>query len=77
MQAQSVRIDGVSVATAMRTDGQDRSLRIWQQCRRLVNDELFLLSMTNPASFDSRYFGPIFARDVIGNAQPIWTWDTP
>ena len=28
----------------------------WQQCRRLNPDELFLLSVTNPASFDSRYF---------------------
>ncbi|MBI3531959.1 MAG: S26 family signal peptidase, partial [Burkholderiales bacterium] len=43
----------------------------------LHDGELFLLSATNPASFDSRYFGPIAASAVIGSAQPLWTWDTP
>jgi hypothetical protein len=46
----------------------------WQQCRRLHDGELFLLSATNPASFDSRYFGPIAVSAVIGSAQPLWTW---
>jgi type IV secretory pathway protease TraF len=49
----------------------------WQQCRRLSDGELFLLSTTNPASFDSRYFGPIAASAVIGAAHPLWTWNTP
>src|SRR4051812_25740001 len=40
-------------------------------CRRLALRELLLLSSTNPASFDSRYFGPILASDVIGSAQPL------
>ncbi len=73
----SVRIDDVAVATVMRADGQGRPLRAWPQCRRLVRGELFLLSSTNLASFDSRYFGPIAASNVIGRALPIWTWSTP
>jgi len=73
----SVRIDEVAVAVVMRADGLGRPLSAWQQCRRLARGELFLLSSTNPASFDSRYFGPIRASDVIGGAQPIWTWSTP
>ena len=73
----SVRIDDVVVAAVMRADGHGRPLSTWQQCRRLTHGELFLLSNTNPASFDSRYFGPIRAPDVIGGAQPIWTWSTP
>lgn len=73
----SLRIDDVAVAALMRVDGHDRPLSAWQQCRRLAHGELFLLSSTNLASFDSRYFGPIAASNVIGRAQPIWTWSTP
>ena len=73
----SVRVDDVAVAAVMRADGLGRPLLAWSQCRRLAHGELFLLSSTNPVSFDSRYFGPIRASDVIGGAQPIWTWSTP
>lgn len=66
-----VRIDGVPVAAVLRADRLGRSLPSWQQCRLLAAGELFLLSVTNPASFDSRYFGPIAASSVIGMAQPI------
>ena len=73
----SVRIDDVTVAAVTRADGHGRPLSAWSQCRRLAHGELFLLSNTNPASFDSRYFGPVRAPDVIGSAKPIWTWSTP
>lgn len=69
-----VRIDGDVVATIRIRDGQGRELPVWSQCRSLANGELFLLS-TKPASFDSRYFGPIAAKAVIGSAQPLWTWN--
>ncbi len=67
-----VRIDGVSVAAVLRTDGMGRPLRAWPSCRRLRPGELFLLSTTNSASFDSRYFGPVRADTVLGVAHPIW-----
>lgn len=73
----SVRIDDVAVAAVMLADGRGRALSVWSQCRRLALGELFLLSSTNLASFDSRYFGPILASNVIGRAQPIWTWGAP
>ena len=69
-----VRIDGMAVAGVHATDGRGRRLLAWQQCRRLHDGELFLLSATNPASFDSRYFGPVAVSVVIGSAQPLWTW---
>jgi conjugative transfer signal peptidase TraF len=67
-----VRIDGVPVAAVLRVDRMGRSLSSWPQCRSLARGELFLLSATNPTSFDSRYFGPIAASTVIGTAQPIY-----
>jgi len=72
-----VRVDGTVVATARTHDGALRPLPSWAQCRALAEGELFLLSDTNPASFDSRYFGPIAASAVIGVAQPLWTWSSP
>ena len=69
-----VRIDGMPVASVHAIDGRGRLLSAWQQCRGLHDGELFLLSATNPASFDSRYFGPVAVSAVIGSAQPLWTW---
>jgi len=66
-----VRIDGVVVARRMRRDRQGRVLPTWQACRRLADDELFLLS-SNPDSFDSRYFGPVPVDTVIGQALSLW-----
>ena len=68
-----VRIDSIRVAVTLAVDGSGRPLTAWPQCRRLRSDELFLLSTTNPASFDSRYFGPVTTSAVIGQARPLWT----
>ena len=73
----SVRIDGVPSAAVLRADRWGRPLPSWQQCRRLRPGELFLVSVTNPASFDSRYFGPVSAAAVIGVARPVWLESRP
>lgn len=72
-----VRIDGVPVAAVLRADRMGRPLPFWQQCRALAEGELFLLSATHPASFDSRYFGPVSASAVIGVARPVWLESRP
>jgi len=72
-----VRIDGVPVATVLRVDGMGRPLRAWPSCHRLRPGELFLLSTTNPASFDSRYFGPVRSSAVLGVAHPVWLETRP
>mgnify|MGYP003582165437 CR=1 FL=1 len=56
-----VQIDGVPAAAVLPTDRMGR----------------LLLNTTNPASFDSRYFGPIAASAVIGVAQPIYLEKRP
>ena len=72
VQGNQVRIDGELVARRLRWDRRGRALPAWRGCRRLVGDELFLLSTINPESFDSRYFGPVPVDAVIGQAQPLW-----
>ncbi len=75
--AGQVRIDDVPVAAALPADRLGRPLPSLQLCRRLESGELFLLSVTNPASFDSRYFGPVSASAVIGVAYPVWLETRP
>lgn len=77
VRGQTVRIDGALVAIARTHDGARRALQAWPQCRSLAAGELFLLSDTNPVSFDSRYFGPIAVSAVLGTARPLWTWSEP
>ncbi|NIJ84929.1 conjugative transfer signal peptidase TraF [Xanthomonas arboricola] len=71
-----VRIDGVPSAAVLPADRWGRPLPSWRQCRPLESGELFLLT-TNPASFDSRYFGPVRASAVIGVAHPVWLEKRP
>ncbi|MBJ2198945.1 MULTISPECIES: S26 family signal peptidase [Gammaproteobacteria] len=75
--AGQVLIDGVPMAAVLPADRLGRPLPSWQLCRRLEPGELFLLSVTNPASFDSRYFGPVSATAVIGIAHPVWLETRP
>ena len=70
--AGQVRIDGVPTAAALPADRLGRPLPSWPHCRPLAEGELFLLSVTNPASFDSRYFEPVSASVLIGVAHPVW-----
>lgn len=77
VRKQLVHIDGTVVASVRTRDGAHRPLQAWSQCRPLAVGELFLLGDTNPASFDSRYFGPISASAVLGVARPFWTWGAP
>lgn len=68
-----IRIDGRPAAVARVADSHGRPLPQWRQCRALA-DEVYLLSTSHASSFDSRYFGPVSASEVIGVAQPIWTF---
>jgi conjugative transfer signal peptidase TraF len=66
-----VTINGHPVAIARRHDRHTRKLPVWQGCRRLVANEVFLLGR-HPDSFDGRYFGPIDLRLCVGVAYPIF-----
>lgn len=42
----------------------------WSGCRRLAPDELIVLGESQD-SFDSRYFGPVRAGQVVGVYEPL------
>ena len=68
-----VLIDETLVARALRIDRNGRELTPWWGCRALEPGEIFLLNDA-PASFDGRYFGPSYGRDIIGGLVPLWTF---
>lgn len=69
-----VTINGHTVAMALPHDRFGRPLPRWSGCRLLASSEIFLIAPASAASFDSRYFGVVTRRQVIGRAVPIWTW---
>lgn len=69
-----VTINHHDAARALRADVEGRPLLAWHDCRPLDPGEILLLMADVPASFDSRYFGPIPATAIIGRLVPLWTW---
>jgi type IV secretory pathway protease TraF len=72
-----VRIDGVPSAAVLPADRWAGRCHPGSSAAAFEPGELFLLSVTNPASFDSRYFGPVSASAVIGVAHPVWLESRP
>lgn len=69
----TLTIDGRSAAQAKPRDRFGRRLPVWAGCRHLTGGEVLLLNAA-PDSLDGRYFGPSRVIDLLGRAQPIWTW---
>ena len=70
---QSVTVNGHGVAQALWQDSFGRKLPVWSGCIRLKDDQIFLIT-NPPASFDSRYFGPVPVANVIERIAPLWTF---
>lgn len=56
-------------------DTRGRPLPVWQGCRVITENAVFLMNWDAPDSFDSRYVGPLPLASIIGRAVPIWTRD--
>ena len=70
-QGAEIRVDGAVAATRRTADRRGRSLPWWTGCRRLGPGQMLLINAA-PDSFDSRYFGPVEGRAVLGRATPLW-----
>jgi conjugative transfer signal peptidase TraF len=66
-----VVVRGELAARAHWADAAGRWLPRWHGCQTVRTGELFLLA-THPDGFDSRYFGPVPVRSVVGRAILIW-----
>lgn len=64
---------GSTIGHARERDNAGRKMPVWQGCRRVGDDELFLMNFDVADSVDGRYFGPLLRRFVIGRALPVFT----
>jgi conjugative transfer signal peptidase TraF len=69
----TVLVNAIAMGAARERDGRSRPLPVWQGCRVIAANELFLMNWQSADSLDGRYFGPIPASAVIGRALPLWT----
>lgn len=68
-----VTVDGIDMGDALMRDRLGRELPGWQGCRRIADDEVFLMNWSVEDSLDGRYFGPLPVTSIIGRAMPLWT----
>ena len=77
-----VAMDGVEVnGAAVRNselkevDSRGRLLAHIAQGEFLLSEGRFFVMGMNPSrSWDSRYFGAVFAHQIVGGARPLWTF---
>lgn len=62
-----------TIGRARERDNAGRKMPVWRGCRRIGDDELFLMNFDIPDSVDGRYFGPFPRASVIGRVLPVWT----
>lgn len=74
-QGNTIIVRGVTIGHARDRDGGGRLLPVWQGCRVIADDEVFLMNQDAADSFDGRYFGPLPLTSIIGRAVPLWTID--
>jgi conjugative transfer signal peptidase TraF len=69
----TITVDAIEMGEALSRDSRGRPLPVWQGCRVVGADELFLMNWQSEESLDGRYFGLVPHSSVIGKALPVWT----
>ena len=69
----TITIDATAMGEALDHDRRGRLLPVWQGCRVIAQGEVFLMNRQAEDSLDGRYFGPLPATTIVGEAAPLWT----
>ena len=69
----TITIDAAAMGEALERDRRGRLLPVWQGCRVIAKGEVFLMNRQSEDSLDGRYFGPLPATTIVGEAAPLWT----
>ena len=69
----TITVDGIAMGEALERDRRGRTLPRWRGCRAVPADEVFLMNRHSEDSLDGRYFGPLPAAAIVGQAEPLWT----
>lgn len=68
-----VSVNGVAVSGAViRTHDPMQRPLVAASGGQLASDEVWLMSVSSPLSFDSRYFGAVPEQLVSGALEPVW-----
>ena len=74
-QGLDIMVYDATVGRARERDSADRKMPVWQGCRTIGDDELFVMNWQSADSLDGRYFRFLPASAIIGRALPVWTWE--
>ncbi|KRW97469.1 S26 family signal peptidase [Paracoccus sp. MKU1] len=69
----TITVAGQVLGAARERDRIGRPLPIWQGCRIVGADEVFLMNREAGDSLDGRYFGPLPLTSVTARIVPLWT----
>ena len=69
----TITVDGTRVGDARERDSRGRPLPVWQGCRVVGEDEVFLMNWQSAGSLDGRYFGSLPTAAIVGRAKPLFT----
>jgi conjugative transfer signal peptidase TraF len=69
----TITVDGTRVGEARERDSRGRPLPVWQGCRVVGEDEVFLMNWQSAGSLDGRYFGSLPTAAIVGRAEALFT----
>ena len=69
----TITVDGIAMGEALERDRLGRPLPRLAGLPRHRAGEVFLMNWQSEDSLDGRYFGPLPATTIVGEAAPLWT----